>query len=148
MPPSVNVPAGSTSVTFTVSTSSVNSDSSSTISASYDGAARTATLAVNAPAPSLTTTNFSGSIGRNQSRSHTVSIGAQGPVGLTLNWSQRRSNLTLRVLGPSGNVVFSAGGSAKPKTGTFSATATGNYRFEVTNTTRRSTNYTLAVTHP
>ena len=50
VPASVTVPAGSTSATFTVSTSSVSSNTSSTISASYGGVSRTAILAVNAPA--------------------------------------------------------------------------------------------------
>jgi hypothetical protein len=102
-----------------------------------------------APPPAeRTTSTFSGEIGKNQTLSHTVSVGAAGPVDLALDWTETRANLTLRALDPSGNVMFSAGGNAKPKTGTFSAAGAGNYRFEVTNTTDRKTNYTLSVTYP
>jgi probable HAF family extracellular repeat protein len=46
VPASVTVPAGATSATFTVSTRSVSSDRTVTISASYGGVTRTATLTV------------------------------------------------------------------------------------------------------
>jgi len=42
----VTVPAGATSATFTVSTSSVSSDRTVTISASYAGVTKTTTLTV------------------------------------------------------------------------------------------------------
>ncbi|MPZ74576.1 MAG: hypothetical protein GEU74_15380 [Nitriliruptorales bacterium] len=56
VPASVTVPAGSTSATFTVSTGSVNSDASSTISATYGGTTRSATLTVTAPSSTDTVT--------------------------------------------------------------------------------------------
>jgi hypothetical protein len=46
VPSSVNVPAGATSATFTVNTSFVLISTSSTISASYNGTTRTATLGI------------------------------------------------------------------------------------------------------
>jgi hypothetical protein len=48
IPTSVTVPAGATSAAFTVTTRSVTSSTSVTISASYGGVTRTATLTVNA----------------------------------------------------------------------------------------------------
>jgi Putative Ig domain len=49
VPPSVTVPPGATSATFTVSTSAVGSTTSSTISATYGGVTRSVPLTVNAP---------------------------------------------------------------------------------------------------
>ncbi len=46
VPSAVTVPAGATSATFTVSTSSVSSDRTVTISASYAGVTKTTTLTV------------------------------------------------------------------------------------------------------
>jgi hypothetical protein len=48
VPASVNIPAGATSAAFTVTTRSVTSSTGVTISASYGGVTRTATLTVNA----------------------------------------------------------------------------------------------------
>jgi hypothetical protein len=48
VPPSVSVPAGATSATFTVTTRTVTATTSATISASYAGVARAATLNVSA----------------------------------------------------------------------------------------------------
>jgi hypothetical protein len=51
VPASVNVPAGATSASFTVSTASVTASTSATISASYGGVSRTALLTVQAAPP-------------------------------------------------------------------------------------------------
>lgn len=59
VPASVTVPAGSTSATFTVSTSSVGANTPATISASYGGVSRTAILTVNAPAASTDSVSIS-----------------------------------------------------------------------------------------
>ena len=100
------------------------------------------------PEPERTTTSFSGEIDKEQTIAHTVSVGEVGEVDLALDWAESRANLTLRVLDPSGAVVFSDGSDAKPKSGTFSAAVTGDYRFEVVNATDRQTDYTLSVTYP
>jgi hypothetical protein len=100
------------------------------------------------PPPPTETRTFSGSIGREQTLSASVSITATGPVDVSLTWNDSRVNLTLRALNPQGQVVFSDSGGSSPVTGTFQATVTGTYRLDIINTTRRSTTYTLVVTYP
>ena len=51
VPPAANIPAGGSSVTFTITTTAVTTAQSVTITATYGGSSRSATLAVN-PAPS------------------------------------------------------------------------------------------------
>jgi len=152
VPSSVTVAAGATSATFTVATSSVSSDTSSTISATYDGVTRSATLTVTAPAPPepapRETATFSGRLAENQTVGHTVSVGAQGPVDMVLDWDDTRASVSLRARAPSGDVVFFDGTTAKPKRGTFTAGVAGDYRFEVINNTNRKPRYTLSVTRP
>ena len=94
------------------------------------------------------TATFSGRIDENETRTHNLAIAATGAVELALDWERSRANLALRVRDPSGATVFSDTSSAKPKTGAFTATTTGTYRFEVTNTSRRDTDYSLSVTYP
>jgi len=57
-PATVTIAAGSTSATFTISTSAVSSNTTSTISATYAGVTRTASLAVNSPASSADTVSI------------------------------------------------------------------------------------------
>lgn len=94
------------------------------------------------------TATFTGEIDKHETRTHTLEIGATGDVDMTLDWERSRADLTLRVRDPSGATVFSDLSGDRPKTGAFTAAATGTYRFEVTNTTSRDTDYELAVTYP
>lgn len=100
------------------------------------------------PTPTRTTSEFSGSLDRNQTAVHTVQVGSAGDVDLDLDWSDGRANLTLRVRDGAGAQVFFDGSTAKPKTGTFSAASAGSYQVEVSNPSRRRTSYSLSVTHP
>lgn len=144
VPARVTIAEGATSATFAVATSTVSANTSSTISAIYNGVTRTATLTVTS---ATTTTNFSGRIDKNQTLNQTVSSGA-GTVTFTLNWDESRVDLDLRVTDPSGNQVYFDVGSTRPKTGSFPAAVAGNYRFSIINNTDRTAEYTLAVTHP
>jgi hypothetical protein len=88
VPPSgnVTVPAGATSVIFTVATSAVNTSTSVVISAAYSGVTRTASLTVTPPPPppaTLTslTLSPSGVIGGIQSSSGTVTLSGPAPAG-------------------------------------------------------------------
>jgi uncharacterized protein YfaP (DUF2135 family) len=157
VPASVNVPGGSTSATFTASTSAGDFDQSSSISASHGGVTRTVILSVTAatggdtdppPEDTTETATFSGRIDKERTVTHTVTIGATGQTDLDLDWDESRVDLSLRVRDPAGGVVFFDGSSSRPKRGSFDATVTGSYRFDIINNTDRRAEYTLAVTHP
>lgn len=94
------------------------------------------------------TRTFTGEVGRNQTVAHTVVVGAAGTVQLGLDWARSRASLTLRALEPGGQAVFTDSTAAKPKTGSYATSATGQHRIEISNTTRRDTSYTLTVTYP
>jgi hypothetical protein len=86
VPASVIVAAGATSATFTVATSAVSVSTTVTISGSYAGAVRSASLAVNPaspPAPTLTslTLNPASVVGGLQSSRGTVTLSAPAPAG-------------------------------------------------------------------
>lgn len=100
------------------------------------------------PPASRDTTTFSGRIDKNETITHNLSVPGTGQVDIDLDWDDSRVDLDLRVRDPSGNSVFFDDSTAKPKIGTFTAEATGTYRFEITNTTSRNTDYTLSVTYP
>lgn len=104
-------------------------------------------ITVDNSAPATTTSTFSGRVDKNQTVSQTVSSGA-GTVTFNLNWTESRVDLDLRVTGPSGNQVYFDGSNARPKTGSFTATVSGDYRFSLISNTNRRTDYTLSVTHP
>jgi hypothetical protein len=80
VPPSVTVPAGSTSAAFAVTTSSVSASTSATISAAYGGVTRTASLAVQ---PATTTTPAALSALSLSPTSVTAGGTSQGTVTLT-----------------------------------------------------------------
>jgi hypothetical protein len=149
VPSSVTVPAGATSATFTVSTSNPDQDTIATITGSYGGATRTASLNIARSGTTTTTSTFSGQIRqRDGTITHTVSVGAAGRVDYDLRWDESRVDLTLRVRDPGGStIVLDATGGTR-STGSFDAPAAGSYRFEITNPSDRRTDYTLAVTHP
>ena len=114
VPSSVIVPAGATSATFTVSTSSVAASTTATISASYGGVSKSATLTVTPappPAPSLSslTLNPTSVIGGAQSSTGTVTLSAPAPAGgaqVTLS-----SNNTAAARVPS-SVIVPAGATS------------------------------------
>jgi Beta-propeller repeat len=147
VPSTVTVPAGASAATFTVSTLAQDFDQSSAISAGLGDATRAVILSVAPGAGGSEESTFSGRVDRNRTVTHTVSMGP-GPVDVRLQWTESRADVDLRVRDADGNVVFSNTGSARPKTGSFSVTVAGDHRFEVVNTSRRSTGYTLTVTHP
>lgn len=148
IPASVTINEGSIGATFTINTTTVSADTSATITATHEGTTRTATLTITAPAATETaTTTFSGRIDKNQTLNRTVSSGT-GTVTFDLNWNESRVDLDLRITDPSGNQVHLDTSSARPKTGEFTASISGDYRFTLINNTNRRTNYTLNVTHP
>jgi hypothetical protein len=85
-PPSVTVPAGATTATFPVNTTTVASSTTVTISAVYSGVTRTASLAV-APAPpppptlSSLSLNPTSVIGGLQSSNGTATLSGPAPAG-------------------------------------------------------------------
>src|SRR5467141_2026555 len=86
VPSSVTITAGASSVTFTVSTSPVVASTTVTISGSYGGAIRSASLSVNPaplPVPTLTSLTLSPTsvIGGLQSSRGTVFLSAPAPAG-------------------------------------------------------------------
>jgi hypothetical protein len=100
VPPSVTVPAGATSATFTVSTSAVGSSTSSTISATYGGVTRSVPLTVSAPVTQSPTA---------PSAADTVSIARaeydSGKRVLRVEASSSASGATLRVRVTSTNAL-------------------------------------------
>jgi hypothetical protein len=93
------------------------------------------------------TGTLTGRINKSQTLTRTVGMGA-GAVEWTLDWNESRVDLDLRVREPQGDVVVFDGGSARPKTGAFTAATAGDYTIQLINNTNRRTNYTLTVTHP
>ena len=86
VPSSVAIPAGATSATFTVSTSSVALSTAVTISASYGGVSKAASLTVTAappPPPTLAalTLNPASVVGGAQSSTGTVTLSGPAPAG-------------------------------------------------------------------
>ena len=84
VPSSVTVPAGATTATFTVTTSAVASSTWVSISASFGGVTKTATLSVNpVPRPTVSslTLNPSSVIGGLQSSTGTVTLSGPAPAG-------------------------------------------------------------------
>jgi len=79
VPASVNVPAGSTSATFTITTSTVTAGTSVTITATL-GVSRTATLVVNPPVLSTLTRTPTSVVGGNNSTG-TVTLTGKAPAG-------------------------------------------------------------------
>src|SRR5260370_5828939 len=94
VPASVNIAAGASSATFTLTTSSVTTSTSSTISASYAGVTETASLSVTtAPAVSSSTLYPTGVIGGNTYQGTMTLSAAAPPSGALVTLS---SNNTTR----------------------------------------------------
>jgi LmbE family N-acetylglucosaminyl deacetylase len=104
VPPSVTVPGGATSASFTVNTASVATSMQTSISASYEGQSQSATLTVNPIVPTLSlapNTVFGGA-----SSQGTVTLAAPAPAnGVVVSLSSNKSVATV----PSSLTV--AGGS-------------------------------------
>jgi hypothetical protein len=83
VPSSVTVPGGTTSVNFTINTSAVTASTPVTISASYGGVTRTATLTVTpSPLPTLSSLTLSpSSVTGGNSSTGTVRLSGPAPVG-------------------------------------------------------------------
>jgi hypothetical protein len=138
VPSNVTVPLGATSATFTVRTSSVASSSSVTITASYGGANRTATLTVNpAPAaPSITTQPASQSVQTGQTA--TFSVTASGTAPLSYQWQK------------NGTAISGATSASYTTPATTSADNGAQFIVVVTNSVGSATSSpaTLTVTDP
>lgn len=76
-----------------------------------------------------------------------IQVTATGPVQLNLNWDNPAANLTLFLYDPSNALAASVTTSAKPKTISYNAPVTGQYRIGVKAVTN-SANYTLSATYP
>jgi hypothetical protein len=83
VPPSVTIPGGGTSATFTVSTGAVAANTTATITASYNSIARSVTLAVNAAGgPALSTLTLSPtSVAGGSPSTGTVTLTSAAPAG-------------------------------------------------------------------
>jgi LmbE family N-acetylglucosaminyl deacetylase len=81
VPSSVTIPAGATSATFSLGTSAVGDNTVVTISASYGGATRTATLTVLHAVLTSLTMNPTSVIGVLQSSTGTVRLNGPAPAG-------------------------------------------------------------------
>jgi len=81
VPPSVTVPAGSSSTTFKVNTSPVAVSTVTTIFASYDGVSPSASLSVTPPTVSSLTLNPSSVVGGVGTSTGTVTLSGPAPAG-------------------------------------------------------------------
>lgn len=97
VPGAVVVPAGATSASFTISTSAVSSNTTSTISAIHAGITQSATLTVNAPAPPPSSSTDTVSISRAEHDS--------GKRVLRVEATSSGSGATLRVYVTSTNAL-------------------------------------------
>jgi hypothetical protein len=104
------------------------------------------TVTVSAP-PEMTTSTFSGRIGKNATITQNVLIEAAGQVDARLSWSSSRASLNLTARDPDGANLASGSGSS-PIDISFATTGSGTYAFVINNTSRRRTDYTLRVTYP
>src|SRR5437762_5351893 len=109
IPPSVAVPAGSTTATFTINTSAVATSTVITISASYASASKSASLTVS---PSLLamvsslTLNPTSVVGGVQSSTGTVTLSGPAPTGgaqVTLSSSNGAASVPASVTVPGGS---------------------------------------------
>jgi len=109
IPPSVAVPAGSTTATFTINTSAVATSTVITISASYAGASKSASLTVTPPLlpmVSSLTLNPTSVVGGVQSSTGTVTLSGPAPTGgaqVTLSSSNGAASVPASVTVPGGS---------------------------------------------
>ena len=130
LPATIAVPAGATSGSFDVSTTAVSSSTSTTITASFGGVTRTATLAVTTAAPPAQTATLTVSAtGRSGERVTStpaginVSVGSSGSASFALGTSIRLAVTDGRDAVWSG--ACSSGGN-KVKTCTFTLNGNSN----------------------
>jgi hypothetical protein len=92
VPASVQVPAGSTTATFTATTNPVNSLTSVTVSASYNSVIKTATITVQPPALSSLSLSPS-SVSAGSSSIGTVTLTGPAPAGFTVSLSSSNTSV-------------------------------------------------------
>ena len=129
VPPSVTVPQGATTASFSIGTTPVASSTVATISAVYNGVTKTATLTIARPALSSLKLNPSKVVGGNPSTGTVTLSGAAPASGITVQLSSSRTTVATV---PS-SVTVAAGAT----TATFTVT---------TNRVRSTTNTTISGT--
>jgi VCBS repeat-containing protein len=110
VPVSVTVPAGSTAVSFNITTIPVASAATATISATYGGLAKTASLTVNSPALSTLTVNPTNVKGGTSSQGTVTLSGAAPSGGVVVSLSDNSASASVpasvTVAGGSTSAVF------------------------------------------
>jgi tripartite motif-containing protein 71 len=94
-------------------------------------------------------TQFTGSVSATgvKFKTHAITVTEAGTITATLDWSVPGANLSLFLTDPAGVQVKAVTGTAKPKTFSFPATATGVYKVGV-KAIAGSSAYTLDVSYP
>jgi thermitase len=140
VPASVTIPAGQTSATFNVSTSTVATPTLANISGTYNATTQSATLTVN-PAPadfSLSASPSSASVQRGQSRAYTITItwgsGTTGPVSLSVSGLPTRTSATFNPNPATASSTMTVNTNRKAPRETYTLTITGT-RGGLTHTT-------------
>ena len=129
VPPSVTVPQGATTASFSIGTTPVASSTAASISAVYNGVTKAATLTITRPTLSSLKLNPSKIVGGNPSTGTVTLSGIAPPTGMTIQLS---SNKTTVATVPSSITVAAGATSA-----TFPVT---------TNRVRSTTNVTISGT--
>jgi len=127
VPPSVTVPQGATTASFSIGTTPVASSTAASISAVYNGVTKAATLTITRPTLSSLKLNPSKIVGGNPSTGTVTLSGIAPPTGMTIQLS---SNKTTVATVPSSITVAAGATSA-----TFPVT---------TNRVRSTTNVTIS----
>ncbi len=134
-PPNVTVPAGTTYVDFTVTTTGVASSVGVTISATYAGVTQTASFTVDpAILQSVTLSPFS-LLGGTPSKGTVSLIGSAPPAGLILTLASSDTNVAtvppgMTVPAGASSAIFPVNTNASLTTGSATISATGGYRNE------------------
>ena len=148
VPPSITVPEGATSATFAVTTYLVAATTSATITASYSGVDKTATLTVDPPAASdfsLSASPSSLTLTQGQSSTSTVTVSALSGFTGTVDFA-----VTGCPTSPSNACTISQGsvtgsGTATLTVNTSSSTTPGSYNIMVTGTSGGSLTHSATV---
>jgi N,N-dimethylformamidase beta subunit-like protein/List-Bact-rpt repeat protein len=93
VPPSVTVPQGATTASFSIGTTPVASSTVASISAVYNGVTKTATLTIARPTLSSLKLNPSKVVGGNPSTGTVTLSGAAPPTGMTVQLSSNRTTV-------------------------------------------------------
>jgi hypothetical protein len=93
VPPSVTVPQGATTASFSIGTTPVASSTVASISAVYNGVTKTATLTIALPTLSSLKLNPSRVVGGNLSTGTVTLSGAAPPAGMTVQLSSNRTTV-------------------------------------------------------